>query len=254
VTSIPTNNPNLSDITQFQSSTIFSGIDDIPSRFIDVMSRYAYGLQLSTFFTVHFTVPEFLTDENVRDIGHNIIGTTAKNIKQNLVNNQVFADLGCLFCKSVSLPGFGFNTTGAQLNYRDFKGVPVSDSIRYDNRFSMTFYDTHASFADFVLRPWIALISHYGLIARDPNSTNGNLINGLKLPVTITQFSRTGSVVNADTSISSGNIQVNKQIVLLNSCPIDLNNGLELTHSSQGELIMRRCDWVYQDYAITIPG
>lgn len=236
-----------------------SEIADIPEKYLGALSQFAFGLQLEHFFTVHFDVPGMITDQEMSDLNHYISGITSHKIKDVLTNNQLFHDLGCLFCRGISLPPFGADPRFVSSSYRDFKGTPYASPISVNNVLGVTFYDTHLSFTEFILRPWAILLSHYGLCARDPTGQIdplGPLINGLRVNLIVTQFSRSGGEILLDTkggpSLNVSDLKVTKKWVFYKAGPVDLGSGQDYIQSTQNNLILRKVSWIFEDYSISI--
>ena len=78
----------------------------------------------------------------------------------------------CLFANGISLPGESVAATryGMQNDFADHSGGllsgMVSTSRVQQQPINVSFLETNYSFVDFVLRPWVTLVSHYGLVAR----------------------------------------------------------------------------------------
>ena len=106
------------------------------------------------------------------------------NIKKNVGVSTSYANqriAGCVFAQGIDVPGEQMSGLdyvnpegeGKRGFFGGLKGghrVPVSP-------LTMEFLETNTSFADFVIRPWILLGSHLGLVARP----NDNELEGLSL-------------------------------------------------------------------------
>lgn len=77
--------------------------------------------------------------------------------------------IGCVFAQGVDIPQEGFEVNNINIdNNRGFiQGVAAGDRYAYNqNRLTLTFLETNTSFIDFVIRPWVIMASHFGLVAR----------------------------------------------------------------------------------------
>jgi hypothetical protein len=75
---------------------------------------------------------------------------------------------GCIFANSVQLPGESFTVENIAIeNNRGFiPGLIAKERQGYSEGIQIGFYESNTSFVDMVLRPWVILTSHYGLITR----------------------------------------------------------------------------------------
>jgi len=87
--------------------------------------------------------------------------------------NSPFGGYACLFAQGFSSP-----TENVDIARQNVLSGPSGGLIggltsagrAPFNSLDIDFLETNSSFIDFVIRPWVALIGHYGLINRDPNS------------------------------------------------------------------------------------
>jgi hypothetical protein len=239
-----------------------SVLNDIPSAYLDAISEFAYGLQLENFFTLTFDpgLPSILTDENNwLNIDQRIKGTSSKQIVDIVQSEGLFKRFGVLFVRGLSIPGYNSNYEMAGSQYRDFKAVPAMGAVAADNRITTQIIDTHISFVDFIIRPWVILNTHYGFVERNPADPQGSLINGLRLnSMTLTQYARTGAYVNRagnqDVIISASDLQIIKRISLYKCTPVNAPGFDVRQDSNPNSAKNRDVDWVFQDIEIDIPG
>lgn len=251
----------LSDAPFVSDRPQISRIDDIPSSYLDAISEFAYGLQLESFFTLTFEpgLPAILTDENNwLNIDQKIKGTSSKQLIDIVQSEGLFQRFGVLFIRGVSIPGYnsGYELAGSQ--YRDFKAVPAMGPVQADNRIITQIIDTHVSFVDFIIRPWVILNTHYGFVERNPADPQGSLINSLRLNyMTLTQYARTGATINRannDVVISASDLQVMKRISLYKCTPVAAPGFDVRQDSNPNSMRTRDVEWVFQDIEIDIPG
>ena len=97
-------------------------------------------------------------------------------------SNTSLAGNVCLFAQSFNTPSesvdvqrpsevAGDGPSGSLL-----AGVYAQGRRQYEE-LTLTFLETNKSFIDFVIRPWITLVGHYGLTTRAANSTQNVKIN-----------------------------------------------------------------------------
>jgi hypothetical protein len=78
--------------------------------------------------------------------------------------------MGCVFAQEVTIPGEGVNVSSEGLDHAGFLAPNTSKNRNKLEKIKISFLETNASFCDLVIRPWLVLVSHYGLVARAPNS------------------------------------------------------------------------------------
>lgn len=101
--------------------------------------------------------------------------------------------IGCLFANSVSIPAEQYNVDSVSVpNNRGFlPGILGSNRQTEPHSLTIEFRDTNTSFIDHLLRPWVILGSHYGMVSR-PDDVNGTRdFNNMKCNMTLLQYGRT---------------------------------------------------------------
>ena len=101
--------------------------------------------------------------------------------------------IGCLFANSVSIPAEQYNVDSVSVpNNRGFlPGILGSNRQTEPQSLTIEFRDTNTSFIDHLLRPWVILGSHYGMVSR-PADVNGTRdFNNMKCNMTLLQYGRT---------------------------------------------------------------
>lgn len=131
-----------------------------------------------------------------RSAGWNIVDGT-----NNLIN--VHNDMGrnakgaCLFANGITPPIEAINVARVGMNaaFNDYSGGlldgVVTKSRKQQDSVAISFLETNQSFIDFIIRPWVILTGHVGLIARAPGS-----FDDVKTTITATFFSRHSGIVS----------------------------------------------------------
>lgn len=102
-----------------------------------------------------------------RGAGWNISDTTI----DKLVDDQYhFLRYGCVFAKQVNLPSDSFDASNSGLEYSGWLPPATSSNRQKYNKLKITFVESHASFVDLVIRPWLVLSSYFGLVSRPDDS------------------------------------------------------------------------------------
>ena len=94
---------------------------------------------------------------------------------------------GCIFATEVQIPEESMTVETASVeNRRGFiPGVIGGERNSYaDRALTIYFYDNNTSFTDFIMRPWVMLTSHYGLLNRSKSTS-------VKTNITIIFYAKT---------------------------------------------------------------
>jgi hypothetical protein len=118
----------------------------------------------------------------------------AKNILASYPANKV---IGCLFANNVTIPNEAWNVESVYVdNNRGFlPGVLGGGRNHEAPVLDIGFRETNTSFIDFVIRPWVILAAHFGLVARDPNDIKQSIKN-MKVNMHIMQYTRSRAGVS----------------------------------------------------------
>jgi len=163
-------------------------------------------------------------------------GSPNSRMMKNVKGNQ---NTGCLFAQGVSIPqeSMSFERTNLT-NHRGFiqglVAMPRNDFMPL----VIEFRETNTSFIDTVIRPWIILASHRGLVSRAP----GDLKN-IKSDITITQLGLEGR------STASS---IRKQFRFYNCVPYQSQPQNATYDTDQGSVPPIDTSWVYSHYSMKI--
>lgn len=170
------------------------------------------------------------------------------NIKKNVGVSTSYANqriAGCIFAQGLDIPGeqlTGLDYVHAEgSGKRGFVGgLKGGDRVPYAP-LTMEFLETNTSFADFVIRPWILLSSHLGLVARpDDNELEGRLDpQNVKTNITVIQLAKT---------YQKRSTVPRKTFRFYNCVPFSLNNS-NLPYDNTD---VKRYDvqWRFSDYSV----
>ena len=122
-------------------------------------------------------------------IGNNIDKNVS--VTTGMMNQRI---AGCVFAQGVNIPGEAVGYKYSKIpNGRGFLGGVGAD-VRADFQpLTIQFLETNTSFIDFVIRPWIILGSHLGLVARPGDIPEEGAIdpNNIKTNITVIQLAKT---------------------------------------------------------------
>lgn len=76
------------------------------------------------------------------------------------------SNIGCIFAKQITLPPEKVNAGHSGLSYGGYQSPVTVDNRDTYEGFKIDFLETNSSFVDFIIRPWVALTSYYGFVAR----------------------------------------------------------------------------------------
>lgn len=150
-----------------------------------------------------------------------------------------------LFANGINLPVESLAVErGTVLNNGGLLGGVYGNNRAQQGTLTTTFIETDVSFIDFVLRPWIILTSHFGLLAR------GGL-NNIKTNLTVFAYSKQiGSNSNNYTKVA-----VRKIYKFYNCAPVGLTDSGFAKHDwgKNSSLPVAGVQWVYNYYTISTP-
>jgi hypothetical protein len=76
---------------------------------------------------------------------------------------------GCMFAQSVTIPGEALNYSQEGITYNSFIRGGVGTGRKDFDPLRMSFLNTNVSFVDNVIRPWVVMTGHLGMVARPPS-------------------------------------------------------------------------------------
>ena len=150
------------------------------TQWIVVIDRYPPALRTSIIQSLE------RTDGSKK--GFNI--DSAVNILKSFPLQKV---IGCLFAQGATIPTEQFSPESISIpNNRGFlPGVLGGARNTEPPTLVLDFLETNTSFIDFVIRPWVILGSHFGMVAR-PDDRNGvRGAKNMKVNMTILNYTRT---------------------------------------------------------------
>lgn len=150
------------------------------TQWIVVIDRYPPALRTSIIQSLE------RTDGSKK--GFNI--DSAANILKSFPLQKV---IGCLFAQGATIPTEQFSPESITIpNNRGFlPGVLGGARNAEPPTLVLDFLETNTSFIDFVIRPWVILGSHFGMVAR-PGDRNGlRDAKNMKVNMTILNYTRT---------------------------------------------------------------
>jgi len=91
---------------------------------------------------------------------------------KEICSAQYMTTKACILAQNVTLPGEGIDSTGVEgLQYNGFIRGKVGNGRDDYEPIKISFLNTNVSFVDNVIRPWVIMTGHLGLIARDGDLT-----------------------------------------------------------------------------------
>ena len=145
---------------------------------------------------------------------------------------------GCIFAQGADIPQLEVLETGRDkvFNQQERGFIPgvVSNGRQPFSDLTLQFRETNTSFVDFVVRPWIILGEHFGMIARPPGDERN-----VGTTIKILQFTRTYQQIS----------QIPRKIWTFYNCmPTSVGNK-NLTYD-QESLEIDSTTWAFSNYAV----
>ena len=161
--------------------------------FLRSLSQWNTSIPLNTQFIILIDFfPPGLTTQVLRDL-EPVVNSTGFDInlpKETLTNFKNQGMVGCIFANQFNVPDDTVEADKATIpNNRGFiPGAVLKNRANFGN-FNLSFRETNTSFIDFVMRPWVIMASHFGLVARNPDDPTESLKNP-KTNLTVVQYTR----------------------------------------------------------------
>jgi hypothetical protein len=158
-----------------QAQNSNDGGDDL-SSFLEFLSKPETSIPLNSNFLLAFDIPlpvkegAFSAYEQSTNDWNTLAAPRKKLL--DIFDTGLGFKKACIFSNGISLPQESYSTQREGNNNAGIVQGVVSSSRRQQEVLQTTFLETNQSFIDFVMRTWIILGSHYGLIARNSPATN----------------------------------------------------------------------------------
>jgi hypothetical protein len=221
-------------------------------HFLEMLSTWSAALPNKFLWVVYIDhYPAILTSDVIREWERNGKTGTAWDIRTDvskLTEAQYQKIQGCIFAQGVNIPGEVFATSYAELPSGAGKGfVPsiIGESRAAPQELTVEFRETNTSFADFLIRPWIVLASHLGLVARkgDEPESGTRSVKNIKTRIRILQLAKT---------VAGAAPQPRKIFTFYDCVPTKMNNS-SLTYD-RDEMQLFDITWAYRHYTVDTPS
>ena len=163
---------------------------------------------------------------------------------ENLINVHngmgINATGACLFANGITPPVEAINVArvGMQAAFDDHSGGlldgVVTKSRKQQDSVAISFLETNQSFIDFVIRPWVILTGHVGLIARAPGS-----VDDVKTTITATFFSR-----------HDGQVSPRKIFTFFGCAPVSIDTATAYDYGTNAVNTIKTT-WAYNYYTLS---
>ena len=230
-------------------------------NFFQILEQWESSMILQSMWMVFFKIPGIVTDQTMKRYGEFIVdqGNSIDRAKTGLSKDLFMNTMGCAFCQAVTIPaeqGSVEHAGGAGEGSRGFLAGPVHKGRSQYGALSMEFLETNVSFVDFLIRPWMILGTHRGLIANSqaPITTDMVLVNlaraGVEYPENWHQDPKTDSKKQPPNKRGF----VPRKIWIFEKCiPVNISSE---TYSTDADTSPGRKDteWYFKRYQVILPG
>lgn len=162
----------------------------------------------------------------------------AKNILTTYPLQKV---VGCLFAANITIPNEAWNVESAYVdNNRGFLPGVLGGSRNHEAPIlDIGFRETNTSFIDFVVRPWVILAAHFGLVARNPNDAT-QAIKNMKCNMHVMQYTRSRAGVS----------MIPRKVWSFYNCvPFTVNE--ETLDYTEEKMVTHNTRWTYSNYTVS---
>lgn len=213
--------------------------------FLAQMESWVTAIPMSTqWIVVMERIPTNLTTEVLQTLERTDGGKQgfdidiAKNTTYNYLTQKM---IGCLFAYSATMPSEQYEVSTVTVpNNRGFTPGVVAGARQTDPpTLVVEFRETNTSFIDFVIRPWVILASHYGMVARPGDTAFTKDPKNVKTNMYVMQYTR---------SLANMSMIPRKVWQFYNCVPYNVaEQSLEYTDE---KLITISTRWTYSHYTI----
>lgn len=144
-------------------------------QFMQVLEEWWSTPAMPYLWVVIFDIPTLLSDSSMKqwgeDIGWGQWGVD-KGIQQLHTKYEGAKNMaGCMFAQSITIPGESSKVEYVGPYNRGFTLGPIAYHRRQPLPLTINLLETNTSYADTIVRPWLILSDHYGMVARDDNTS-----------------------------------------------------------------------------------
>lgn len=230
----------------FGTNLPFSPILSYRDHFLNMLETWSASIPNKFLWLVWIDdYPEILTSGVIRDweksgkVGD--AWNIAKNVK-TLTALHYQTIQGCIFASGVNIPGEQYETGYADIeNQKGFVPVPYGGTRSSPQELTIQFRETNTSFTDFLIRPWVILSSHLGLVARkgdDPQRGTKSSQN-IKSKIRVIQLGKT----------VAGRASIQRKIFTFHDCvPTRVDNS-DLSYDGD-EVQTFNITWNFRNYTV----
>jgi hypothetical protein len=172
--------------------------------------------------------------ENWQTQSSDVLSTILERLETLNSGNYV----GCVFARSVNIPGEKITASRGPLKYGGYMAPAVIDNRSGYEPVNIKFLETNFSFIDNIIRPWSIMTGYYGMLTRDPEL--GGKDYNVKCPTMIvTQFMLGGS---------ERSMIRRKEVTFWNVAPISVGT-TNLVQAGES-LLETEASFVYEKYEV----
>jgi len=224
-------------------------------NFLQQLEKWEFAFPMKFLWLVHIeTIPEMISSQAMWNYEPGGNGQHGGNVDASGTPNDVWdinqgkmeitrdaymvagGDAGCILAQGVTLPGEQYTVSELAINNNmGFIPGKIGASRPGPQELTIQFRETNRSFPDLVVRPWIQLASHMGMVARPPMDNKRNI----KTNIRIIQLAKTYQYIPL----------VERKIWHFYNCvPIGMN-AQELTYDAN-EVFLCSVRWQYTHYGV----
>jgi hypothetical protein len=141
---------------------------------------------------------------------------------------------GCMFAQTVTIPGDSLNYNQEGITYNSFIRGGVGSGRRDFDPLRISFLNTNVNFVDNVIRPWVVMTGHLGMVARPREQ---------KYRCNLTIYRLGIDRVDRPPFVA-------QQFNFWEVCPINVL-AEELSYTAEGTSMIKQAEFVYQWYTTT---
>jgi hypothetical protein len=221
-------------------------------HFLDFLGEWETTLPLQSLWMLFFDIPPAVQEAAMTYYGERHIAQDwGVNVAKRRLSDEgsFYNGYGCAFAQTVGVPAEQVGMEQVGIGNRGFLKMPIIQQRQPFPALNIEFLETSLSFGDFLLRPWVILASHMGLVKRY------NPLERITTDMFLLNLTRAGTNFESDAQGNLKNTQgfLARKMWLFKDC-VPVNIGAERYSYTVGADVDRReTEWSYRKYQVMIP-
>jgi Mor family transcriptional regulator len=240
-----------------------SGMNGTPfqtrDHFLQVLGKWESYIPLDQLWMVVFDIPYPVRESVLEKWGERHIAQPwgVNEVRKRFENDFYMKAQGCCLAQTVNIPTEMAKIKQVGPTNRGFLKGPIMDARQDFASLNIEFLETTLSFVDFLIRPWIIISQHQGLVARQgPKGSylgETSIAQKITTDIFVVQFMRAGTnfIDKPDTHWheNTQGFLPRKMWLFKDASPI--NTGAQrFSYTPGGNIPRRNIEWAFRKYQV----